>query len=404
VLSAPAAGESSEVTTARAQLVEGDDLRYDRRNRFLDHLIARFAESFNDYVLMLHASKSDLDRQELVEDKIRFLKDYPVSSSRRGTAYDILGEIWNTGNVSGLEKRIARLSGINDPDRRNLFCYPVAEIVNKGTDAAPQFTFVLKDGKGVSYLQPVAPWAFLSEAEKGLNEVYENMLDPGNYFVVEEAGKFKIFLTDSNGRTVATCVRTYDKEESAHKFISSVLKAFAPACDEEGLHLIEHFLLRPRFQPPALPPQLPEDVYRLMKVCLPDDCLFCGEEDPYSFKVTVAMPYWPARFRDPNFRLFFENTIRREAPAHVHVKVCWISFTKMYALENAYRAWLVALQDYRKGQEPDDARAGELRLRSNDLIAILDNLNSVYPEATLHDCVEGTTNPVKLGRTNLGSF
>lgn len=405
ILSQPLGGEPVDITHARQLLVEDDETRYDRRNRFLDHLIARFAETFNEYVLTLYASSSEIDRDELIADKIRFLKDYPVTSSQRGCAYNILADLWNTDNVSGLEKRISRLTGINNSDRRTLFCYPWFEIVNNGTDAAPQYTFTVTDADGNKYLQPLAPLSFLDQAERLLNEVYESMLDEERYVVKEEpAGQFTLYLTDNNGNNIAKSVNTFSSEDDAKSLISDIQKIFKPLCDEEGMHLIEHILLRPYFYPPAMPPETPEEVYRLMKVCLPDDCLFCGEEDPYSFRATVVLPYWPSKFRDFNFRLFFENTIRREAPAHVHVKVCWISFIDMHRFEQAYMEWLKALKEYRKDQYPDDVRREVIRVASNNMIDVLDRLHSVYPEATLHDCAEGTTNPVRLGKTNLGSF
>jgi uncharacterized protein YegP (UPF0339 family) len=404
VLEAPIPGEPADITSARRQLIETDATLYERRNRFLDHLIARFAETFNDYVLTLYASKKAIDQQELIQDKIRFIKDYPRSSARRGTAYNILGTLWDTDNISGLENRLARLSGIDNPDRRSLFCYPMPEIVNEGTEASPQYTFVITDKDGNPYLKPVTPVAFFEQAERLLNEVYENMLVHTQYTIKNEAGEFHVFLSGSSGSIIATGVEAYTDQEGASGFINTVIKNMAPACDEEGMHLIEHFLLRPYFFPPALPPETPEEVYRLLQVCLPDDCLFCGEEDPYSFRVTIVLPYWPQRFRDSNFRRFFEMLARREAPAHVHVKVCWISFTDMYKLEAAYQEWLNALKSYRKDQQPDDARRELIRLASNKLIMILNGLTSVYPEATLHDCEESTTNPVRLGNTNLGSF
>ncbi len=405
VLTKPQAGESIDIAKARQRLIETEDIFNDRRNRFLDHLIARFSESFNDYVLTLYASKKDIDSAELIADKIRFLKDYPESSSRRGTAYNILGELLDTANVSGLERRLAGLTGINDAKRRNLFCYSLPEIINEGTDAAPKFTFVLKDKKGVKYLKPLNPPETYEKAERLLNDVYENMLTRDYYFIKDEpAGTFKIFLTNNNGLVIAACVRSYKQKELASRFINSAVKNLASPCDEEGLHLIEHFLLRPLFVPPLMPPKEAEDVYRLLKVCLPDDCLFCGEEDPYSFRASVFLPYWPARFRDSNFRRFFESTVRREAPAHVHLKVCWLSFTAMHKLEIVYEAWLKAIKAYRQNQSPDAAKREALRKASNDLIGVMDNVTTIYPEATLHDCDEGTTNPVRLGSTNLGSF
>lgn len=405
ILEKPLAGEDGSITRARRKLVEDESVFHDRRNRFLDHLIARFAESFNDYVLMLYSSREKLDQEELIRDKIRFIKEYPVSSSRRGTAYNMLGELWNTSNVSGLEKRVAQLTGIDNSSRRNLFCYPLAQIVNEGTDANPKFTFVLRDKNNRRYLQPVNPLDTYEKAERLLNDVYENMLVHEFYRIKEEpAGTFHIYLANNNGLTIATCVRTYTQKESASRFINSVLKNFKPTCDEEGLHLIEHFLLRPLFVPPVIAGQEPEDVYRLLKVCLPTDCLFCGEEDPFSFRVSLFLPYWPKRFRDSSFRRFFETIVRREAPAHVHAKVCWLSFTDMQRLEAAYGVWLEALKAYRQNQTPDAAKRDAIRKASNDLIDVMDSVTTVYPEATLHDCEEGTTNPVRLGSTSLGSF
>src|SRR5690606_11392965 len=97
-------------------------------------------------------------------------------------------------------------------------------------------------------------------------------------------------------------------------------------CVDEGFHLIEHILLRPF-----------TDSDQLMQVCLPEDCAFCGEEDPYSFRVSLILPYWPGRFSNVHFRQFFEQTARMEAPAHIHLKICWISNDQMKALDEKYK-------------------------------------------------------------------
>ena len=46
-----------------------------------------------------------------------------------------------------------------------------------------------------------------------------------------------------------------------------------------------------------------------------------------------------------------------------------------------------------------------LRAELNKLILVLKRLKSIYPAATLHDCVEDMEDhPVRLGNTNLGIF
>jgi hypothetical protein len=106
--------------------VEDDNDRsilIDRRNRFLDHLIARFAERFNDFVQIMYAAFGS-SPEDIIAYKCEFLNSYPVISRERSLAYnyslnsDI--DLWNTENVSGLEKRLARLLGIQNYTRRDL--------------------------------------------------------------------------------------------------------------------------------------------------------------------------------------------------------------------------------------------------------------------------------------------
>jgi hypothetical protein len=102
--------------------VEPTDLVHARRNRFLDHLIARFAERFHDYAAVV-ASLRVTDPSTLIQTKCDFLQSYPSTSSARGMAYDhTLGgaNLWDTNNVSGLERRVAKLLGIASYSRRNL--------------------------------------------------------------------------------------------------------------------------------------------------------------------------------------------------------------------------------------------------------------------------------------------
>jgi hypothetical protein len=135
-----------------------------------------------------------------------------------------------------------------------------------------------------------------------------------------------------------------------------------------------------------------------MAVCLGPDGTACGDEDPYSFRVQVVLPYWPRRFRNLAFRQFFERTLRQEAPAHVHVRICWVSNDQMAEVDQAYRAFLAA----RAVAAPVPAT---LTATLRRLIRILQALKTVYPAAVLHDCVEDESeNPVRLGRTNLGIF
>ncbi|HET6255442.1 MAG TPA: hypothetical protein VFE32_15285 [Puia sp.] len=62
--------------------------------------------------------------------------------------------------------------------------------------------------------------------------------------------------------------------------------------------------------------------------------------DPYSFRVTIVLPSWPARFRDPGFRHLVEKTLFLEIPAHVSPNVYWVGHEDMRRFEDAYKSWL----------------------------------------------------------------
>src|SRR5690606_385150 len=68
--------------------------------------------------------------------------------------------------------------------------------------------------------------------------------------------------------------------------LEAVVAAFRAVAEAEGCHVIEHVLLRKRqVDDPFLPVQLnPEGDCTCIDVC-----------DPYSFRVTVLLPSWPAR-------------------------------------------------------------------------------------------------------------
>ena len=90
-----------------------------RKDRFVNHLMARFAEDFTDYSLVLfgamnsgqEASDAAQVRERLCKDKLAFLRGYPEASSARGRSFNYL-ERWGDTNMSGLERRIRLKLGL----------------------------------------------------------------------------------------------------------------------------------------------------------------------------------------------------------------------------------------------------------------------------------------------------
>ena len=100
--------------TANESIFQTITANSNRQNRFLNHLLARFAEQFTDYSLLLYgalASDTKTTAEKLATDKQAFLQNYPYISSRRGTAFNYL-KPRDANNLSGLENRIKYKLGL----------------------------------------------------------------------------------------------------------------------------------------------------------------------------------------------------------------------------------------------------------------------------------------------------
>ncbi len=85
-----------------------------RKNRFLNHLLARFSEQMTDYSLILPQalpSEETSAAAKLVRDKQAFLRSYPRISGARGSGMNYL-DASGPDNRSGLEQRISLRLGL----------------------------------------------------------------------------------------------------------------------------------------------------------------------------------------------------------------------------------------------------------------------------------------------------
>jgi hypothetical protein len=398
------------------KLYESKDLFDDRRNRFLDHLLARFAESFNDYALMMYkinyeqSSEEKINYAELRKAKIKTLETYNDISSNRDKAFNYFpqikkenlqgiieflpdtGQYWDTDNISGLEKRISTLTGIEDYKRRFLYCIKIIEIicsekeveVNGNKTIKCFHSFSVTSRNGIRMISK--DYENKAAAEEAMLQVVKDGVKPENYSF-ENDGKFLIKFAN-----ILISTNRFDTEQDAKDAVSAFVEELSDSCKNPvGLHLIEHILLRPR-----------TDTFDLMQVCL-HDCDCPCEFDPYSFRASVVLPYWPGHFDNIYFREYFENKIREETPAHVMLKVCWLNNDLMREFEIRYNQWIKMLAAYSNDNKTNEA---VFISANNKMIDILSNLHSEYPQATLHNCDESKegSNTVILNKTVLGTF
>lgn len=103
-----------------ATSAQGYNNHLNRKHKILDHLLARFATSYTP--IITEVSDADALEKTLIT-KMILLKDIPIITRERGLGLSIKSQeikIWNSDVLSGFQKRMYRLLGVNNEDLRHL--------------------------------------------------------------------------------------------------------------------------------------------------------------------------------------------------------------------------------------------------------------------------------------------
>jgi hypothetical protein len=432
--------DKNQFTSTLKKLVETETKRKQRKNVFLDHLLARFGESFTDYIVKIYEEQCNclvspegisID-DKLLKIKAAFLQEIPVLSSERGKGFNYKAQdcgkpdVWDTINVAGLKKRVSKYLGYNDYTRKTLTCPPDFEIVPERTvieGKVQKYRLKLKNKKEGILLEGTKDYRQRPNAVKDAKDLREQILrhkedstsDLSTGIVVIEPadpGYFRVFVKDKEDNyALQSNILTYEEASELKKKILTL--AFPDCCGIEGFHIVEHILLRPKDDDYTLSEPLvlenkvsgkilpsntkitvrgtkiwtrtdengdfaimvPQGKKMLdvipqagdrseIDISLSDAITVTPSvlKDPYSFLITVMTPNWLPQFKNnPNGQNSFEQLVRRECPAHIVVKFCWLEPRDMYNFESYYLQWL-----YENAlEEPNDR---ELTAHVNDLV------------------------------------
>jgi uncharacterized protein YegP (UPF0339 family) len=350
-----------------------------RRNRILDHLLARYAEEFGDYVQIMQSRFGSNDAtlaKEITETKCAFLEEYPELGAERGLACNLPPKSkksqWNSSNTSGFERRIARLLGTPNINRRNLSLSKA--VYNTYATSGNTFNFRLRHPASRKILlSSTKHYASEAAARDEMEKVLRRARMPQGYErKIAKNGRYYFNVVADSGKTIARRIQYFTSKAACEAAIDELI-SYLCSRNDEGLYVIEHILLRP-----------------FIPVC-PDLCAVdCSAADPYSYRLSVILPAYAGRFRDMDFRRFAEETLRREMPAHLLARICWVNSDDMADIEEAYCKWLAI----RVGS----ANPNEQEEKTSALINALSKARNVYPGARLQ-----AEPPFILGRTALGS-
>ncbi len=267
----------SDFTHVLEHLIETPENFLSRRNTFLNHMLARFGEDLSEYEKISRWLTPYKVEERLVQDKINILAngEYYRISTDRGKGYNYaIPDYWDSDNVSGAERRVSRLLGFKDVRRRSLvpgfICVePVMEKEGKKT------TDVQKTNKKgqllnvIKFIYPKTKKTLLISKEvaegcctdKLLDEILK-YIDQKDYFHFSDklkqrarksagkVGKFSYELWDSTDEEEAiTLARSeqYSKSKKRSKAFDRLQRLVWEMNTNEGFHLVEHLLLRPKF-------------------------------------------------------------------------------------------------------------------------------------------------------------
>lgn len=413
-------------------LMEALDDSIERRNELLDHLLARFAEKFSEYSFLMKELYGSIASEMVLYSKKVFLKEYVELSSTRGKSFNYYlqpqSDLWNTSNVSGAEKRIARLMGMKNYNRRNLADTNVVEIYEfNPTPGVTTYKWKVKNNDGNIILWSVREYASVEDAaeemykailllietsEDEVEDVFDHqtvtagtIIGNTEVFIISTSGNYFFQVIDPNipvgnpSRIIARQSLYRSTTALLKELMLSTIRYCKYDFTDEGYYLVEHTLLRPDVTTDNAPEE------QFLPICA-DDCKSCCSTDPYSYKVSIVLPGFTQRFSNLDFRVFMEEVIQEELPAHVIAKICWVGSRKnsvpdanneLYIFQEAYREYLfdkTIIEDQSQNTASLSA-----------LIDIMINLNTVYPVGRLYDCDdEVNLNKIILGRARLGTL
>ena len=364
------------------EIIETTTKQKQRKNIFLDHLLARFGESFSGYVTQMYEEQcSCTSTQEGVQiedkklkDKAAFLKNIPELSSERGKGFNYKAldcgrpDVWDTSNVEGVKKRVCAYLGFPDHKRKTLTCPPEFEIkpyrvITEGR--VQTYRLRLDDAAGKLLLDGVKDYKQQQNALKDAKDLREQVVRGKIFISTADANGFvRVYVKDKedNNALQSEMIKKKDADELK---VAIELLAFPDCCAIEGFHIVEHILLRPKDDDftPLFDPVVVQDT--LGTKANPPKVQDLLIEDGYSFWITVAVPGWLPQFKNNiNAQYQFEQLVRRETPAHIVVRFCWMAPKEMYQFETAYLKWL-----YENALEKPNDR--ELTENVNNLITVM---------------------------------
>jgi hypothetical protein len=343
-----------------AAIVRSQDPVIDRRNRFLNFLLALYGEALGASTLATEnrdAARTPAAGQQELDAKLALLHHLVASTRNRGRGFDYLAPI-SRHNIAGMEIKSRIQLGMDMLELRphvDVFAELAIEVVD--SDAEASFGRLLSGYNDYIEDNFTAPPPVAAEqkpvrddlahpsplrGQKVTKDFLRAAAAPGNCRIGSlPDGKDIAVVCKSPEQTQWYFVGKYSDHESARIVVNQLLELTnVLGRHARQLYIVEHTLLRFGCARNGLDDLEPE----------PHDTE-PGEPAPfvYSFTITAVLPRSDGMVDDRDYRTWVHEVIRQNAPAHIVVDYCFLRFRQMRHFEKLYGAWRWALR--RGGRE-----------------------------------------------------
>ena len=165
----------SEMEKKLREIANPDEVKYDRRNRVLNHMLARFGEDG----IFLDQIHSDLHPKQVIGIKQRLLSQLNELSRFRNRAADVEG-------VSMLKNRVGILLDF-DLNERKVTDFLSEEALAKYLSMSNRFNRLLPSASQAN--QPTFSFKLLSKSKNFVQKLFKYAADDHSYQIVEGKGK-----------------------------------------------------------------------------------------------------------------------------------------------------------------------------------------------------------------------
>ena len=236
----------------------------DRRNRILDHLLARFGETFPDDILKKFENLRGLTTKnqielEMIQAKIRFLKQILPLGYTRGLGFNYQIPSWDTQNNAGIANKLSLLLNIKSLGTKS-FVRPLLQQANIQKDDSLKNEWLLsaltlENNEKLEVLRlkngtyEPDKLSFYSIQSNVIQDLFLHGISSPFYKIVR-TGQYPGYLyhliyKSPQSFTASVIFESSDENACLEKLTQAISRFINlnQAC--EGFHLIEHILLRP---------------------------------------------------------------------------------------------------------------------------------------------------------------